>query len=431
MRNNVTVRPPQEERAVGMKVFCTDGRAMGGRIKTTAEDFIVKERPRLPPPGDGKQIIARVTATRWETNDLVESIASRLGIPAGHIGFAGMKDKQAVTTQYMSFPAPLRRVRSLDLPRVTVEVLYRARKPVYHGQLAGNHFRIIIRDVTGTGRQAQVIRQQIIDTGGFPNFFGIQRFGIVRPVTHVVGRHIVVGDFERAVLAYAANPLPNEDETCRQARQWLEDTRNFEGALERYPSRLTYERRLIAHMVRHPGDWIGALQQLPDSLLRLFVHAYQSVLFNRMVSERLRRGIQLNQAVPGDLVLPMDRGEMQQMDGIPVREDNVDKINRQIAKHRCLPSAVLMGTEVSLAAGPMGEVERTVLEREGVTAEDFVVSAMPSLTSRGLRRAILAPLTDLRMNMTGNRMHLSFSLPKGCYATCLLREFMKAPIQNY
>ncbi len=414
-----------------MEVFLTDGPGIGGRIKTTPEDFIVEEQPRLPPPGDGKQVIARVTAERWETNDLVEHIASQLGIPAGYIGFAGMKDKQAITSQYMSFPVSLPRVTRVDLPRVTVEVLYRARKPVYRGQLAGNHFHVTIRDVSGSEEQAQAIHRQILSTGGFPNFFGVQRYGILRPITHLVGRCIVAGDFERAVLTYAANPLPGEDDVCRRARQWLQETRDFAAALERYPARLNFERRMIAHLAEHPGDWAGALRQLPEGLLRLFVHAYQSWLFNRMLSERMRRGLPIDGAVSGDVVLPMDRGDMQQRTGIPVTERNLDKVNRQIARHRCLPSAVLVGTEASLAAGEMGEVERMVLEQEELSGDEFTISGMPSLSSRGLRRAILAPLTNLRMTVEDDLARLSFSLPKGCYATCLLREFMKAPIQRY
>ncbi|MBS3772721.1 MAG: tRNA pseudouridine(13) synthase TruD [Candidatus Thermoplasmatota archaeon] len=414
-----------------MEVFLTDGPGIGGRIKTTPEDFIVEEQPQLPPPGDGKQVIARVTAARWETNDLVEHIASQLGVPAGYIGFAGMKDKQAITSQYMSFPVSLPRAMRLDIPRATVEVLYRSRKPVYRGQLAGNHFKVTIRDLSGSEEQAQDIHRQIHSTGGFPNFFGVQRFGILRPITHVVGRYIVAGDLERAVMTYAANPMPGEDDVCRRARQWLQETRDFAAALERYPARLNFERRMIAHLAEHSGDWTGALRQLPEGLLRLFVHAYQSWLFNRMLSERMRRGLPIDGAVSGDVVLPMDRGDMQQRTGIPVTGRNLDKINRQIARHRCLPSAVLVGTEASLATGEMGEIERMVLEQENLSGDEFTISGMPSLSSRGLRRAILAPLTGLRMAVENDLARLSFSLPKGCYATCLLREFMKAPIQRY
>ena len=424
-------RPPPGERAVGMEVFLTDGAGIGGHIKTRPEDFVVEEQPRLPAPGDGKQVIVRVTATRWETNDLVEHIASRLGIPAGHIGFAGLKDKQAVTTQHMSFPVSIQRARALDIPRVSIEILYRARKPVYRGQLDGNHFHVVIRDIEGTKRQAQHIHREIRAVAGFPNFFGVQRFGILRPITHRVGKHVVAGDFKKAVMAYAANPMPDEDETCRMARQRLEDTGDFEDALERYPPHLTYERRLIAHMAMHPDDWTGALRELPGSLLHLFVHAYQAWLFNRMLSERIRRGIPINGAVPGDVVLPMDRGDMQQREGIPVGERNLDKINRQIARRRCLPSGLLVGTEATLASGVMGDIERTILEREDVSADDFAIPGMPSLSSRGLRRAVLAPLSGLRMEVQDDMARLMFSLPKGCYATCLLREFMKTSIQSY
>ncbi|MDD3492657.1 MAG: tRNA pseudouridine(13) synthase TruD [Candidatus Thermoplasmatota archaeon] len=427
-----TPTPSPEEQAVGMEVYATPCAGIGGRIKATPEDFVVKEISRLPTPGQGKHIIARVTARNWETNALLQTLAARLGIPSHTIGFAGMKDKRAVTTQLMSFPAPPAQVAALDVSGVYIQVLYTAPRPIYRGQLEGNRFHVVIRNPDHNGGRAEDIQDCIASTGGVPNFFGIQRFGIIRPVTHLVGKHIVAGDLERAVMTYAAHPLPGESPDDHAARSYLQSTGDFQGALHRYPPHMQFERTLIAHLARHPGDWRGALHRLPENLARMFVHAYQSFLFNRILSRRLQAGIAVNRAVEGDIVIPLEAGgEMQAPEGIPVDGRNIRKINRQISRGNCYPTAPLVGHDTRWAGGRMGDIERQVVAEEGLAEEQFVISALPRLSSAGMRRIVMSPVPRIRLTGHPDGLCLSFSLRKGCYATSVLREFMKTAIRNY
>jgi len=298
-----------EEAAIGLEVYGTDAPGIGGRLKRSPEDFLVEEVSAYPPRFDGGPFtIAKVTAQNWEMNRLVRQLSKSLGIARERIGFAGTKDKRAITSQLMSFPVPADRLMQLSLHQIAISDPYPAKRGITIGDLVGNAFTI---RVTETELHDDALSTAVADTteqlealNGFPNFFGVQRFGAVRPITHEVGKWIVKGDLEKAVMTYAANPLPNEREESREARKRLQEEGDFEQALSYYPKIMTFERTLIGHLSRNPGDHAGAISTLPSNLQMMFVHAYQSFLFNRMLSERVRRGIPLDRPVEGDVVLP-------------------------------------------------------------------------------------------------------------------------------
>src|SRR5919198_1000515 len=192
------------EQDVGIVGYATSAPGVGGTVKSAPEDFVVEEIPSAPPPSpDGPYAIATLRVRNWETNRLVREVARALRISRRRIGYAGTKDKRAVTTQLVSFEgvAP-EAVRALHLGDVEVLDAYAAGAPLELGDLRG-----------------------------FPSFFGVQRFGSVRPITHIVGRHIVRGEFDEAVNAYVANPLDGEDPESYGVRAALRDTGDVRAAL--------------------------------------------------------------------------------------------------------------------------------------------------------------------------------------------------------
>ena len=233
---------PPQEKEVGMEVFFTPYKGIGGVIKQFPEDFVVEEVPILPPPGDGNYTIAFVEAKNWETHQLIYHMARSLGISEQAIGIAGIKDKRAVTKQAMSFQCPMEKLRGLSLPRVRVGILYRSYHPISRGELIGNIFRVKIRDADIDEERIRRISEDIEKAGGFPNFFGIQRFGITRPITHLVGKYIVLGDFKKAVMTYIANPVKGEGKESYDARKYLQETMDFSEALKMYPKNLLFEK---------------------------------------------------------------------------------------------------------------------------------------------------------------------------------------------
>ena len=410
---------------IGIEVFITSSEGIGGKIKKEPEDFVVEEVSIYPPPSNGRYVIARVKARNWEANRLVEKMAYRLGISPNSIGYAGIKDKRAVTVQIMSFPASIKKVASLSLQDVEVEVLYKSSRPVYSGKLIGNRFHIVVRDVEKPENVEEVMGE-IEQMGYMPNFFGVQRFGIARPITHVVGKHLIKNEIREAVMSYVANPMEGEDEENYEARKFLQETEDFEEALKIYPKKLVFERRIIEHLSTHPGEWKEALLLLPKNLIRLFVHAYQSYLFNRIVSLRVKRGIPLNEAVVGDIVIPWEKEMViQSYEGIMVEDYNLDKINRRIRSGKCFPSAAIVGYGLMRAKGAMGEIEEEIMEAENIGEEEFIMRHFPGMEGRGMRRVIMIPLKRIIWNFDGSNLFLNFFLPRGCYATSLLREIMK------
>jgi tRNA pseudouridine13 synthase len=425
------------EKELGIEVFFTDTPGVGGKLRKDPEDFVVEEISDFPEKDEnGRYTIAKVTSINWEMNRLVRQLAKSLRISRNKIGFAGTKDKRAVTTQLMSFEAPIENVTSLYIHQVAITDAYRARKPITIGDLIGNFFKIRIRECLYHDEELAKILKETLTilerSGGFPNFFGIQRFGAIRPITHHVGKYIIKRDFERAVMTYVANPTDYESEEVREARQNLEETRDFETALRVFPKKLLFERTVISHLVKHPEDYAGAIRSLPGNLQMMFVHAYQSYLFNKILSERIRREFPLNRPTVGDIILPADAKGLPDHDHyVLVTEENIDLAEKRVAEDKAFVSGVLFGSESEFAEGEMGAIEREIIENEGITKKDFVVPELPQCSSRGSRRELLARMKNLTYFVENDEVLISFSLDRGCYATALLREIMKADVISY
>ena len=425
------------ESELGLEVFLTpDIPGIGGKLRKAPEDFQVDEISILPPESpDGRYVVARVWHRNWEANRLIRRLSTNLRISRAKVGFAGTKDGRSVATQLMSFDAPIDAVKALQIPDVQVTDAYTAKRMISIGDLKGNVFRVKVsetrHDVDGPETCAAV-RARLDAAGGFPNFFGIQRFGSIRPITHLIGKDLVRGDPEAAVMRYAANPMEDEASDANDARRALQQTRDFERAFREFPQKLTFERTLISHMKDNPGDYLGALKTLPKNLLMMFVHAYQSYLFNRILSERIRSGMSLQEPEVGDMVLPLSKMNVPDHDNpILVTEDNLEKATRNAREGKAFVSGLIYGTEAPFAEGRMGRIERKVIESESIQKMDFQIVGLREASSKGIRREVLAPYRDLQIEFGDDEAVFKFALNKGCYATTLLREFMKADISQY
>src|SRR5437879_6717632 len=217
------------ERDVGIEGYLTSTPGLGGTLKATAEDFVVEEIASPPATAiDGRYTIAALRVRNWETNRLVRELARALHISRRRIGFAGTKDKRALTTQLFSFEnVPPEAIKVRRMKDIEVLELSRSDRPLEMGDLIGNRFQIVLRDLAMAADRsipiAEETARQIRSFGGFPNFFGVQRFGSVRPITHVVGRHIVRGESKEAVDTYVANPLEGEGSESYEVRAALRD----------------------------------------------------------------------------------------------------------------------------------------------------------------------------------------------------------------
>ena len=425
------------EAGIGMHNYLCDTEGTGGHLKTLPEDFIVREisdPPRAKENGD--YTIATVTSRNWETNRLVRMMSRSMGVSRERIGFAGTKDKRAVTTQMMTFYGTPDILDKIDLKDVEITNPYRVSRGLQVGDLIGNEFEVRVKDCTmDIGEIPEVIEENIATikkTGGFPNYFGVQRFGVVRPVTHLVGERLVRGDIEGAVRTYISFTTPEEDPELQAKRKSLEGCTDWKSEMPGIPENMSFEKMMAGVLANDPEDWAGAITILPHNLQMMFVHAYQSYLFNEMLSRRMDAGLPLNMPVEGDIVIPLNA------DRIPDHENpvlttsrNIDLVARQVRAGRAFVTITLFGSDGELAEGEMGEIERKVIEEQKLHHEDFVIPQLPRCSSKGNRREIICPLKKLDSVINDDGYTLKFSLPKGNYATCLLREFMKSEMRDY
>ncbi len=428
---------PTGEEEMGILGFMTATPGIGGRLRAEAEDFVVEEESLPPPEVAGGPIAAVVFRLRnWETNRFVRQMSRRLRISSRRVRFAGVKDKRAVTTQLMTVEAPVESVAALRMPDVEILSVHPTDRHVSLGDLVANGFRITVSDLAVDEAEAmsrlEGILAEVREHGGVPNFYGPQRFGVSRPVSHLVGRELVRGDVAAASWTYLTHEGAGEDQASREARRALREDRDVREALHRFPETLGHERTMLDHLLHSPEDHEGALRRLPFNLQLMFVHAYQGLVFNRVLSERLRRGLPLDRPVEGDVVLPLDQwGNPVHDRWVQVTSRNLAKVARQVERGRALVSGVVPGTDAPIAEGEMGEIEASAMEGMGLEPGSFRIVGLTELTSPGIRRELAMTGVDPRWEVGGGRAVLSFRLGKGCYATAVMRELMKSPLMSY
>ena len=407
---------------VGHERYSTDLSGVGGKLRNSPDDFVVREVSIVPSLSKtGRHTIAKVTARNWETNALLRILAKYLGIYSERIGFAGTKDKRAVTTQLLSFPVDEEKVSNLEIKDVSIDILGKSNRKIKLGELIGNDFTIKITNTKNTKDRLPPLISALKD--GFPNYFGVQRFGSIRPITHLVGKEIVNNDFEEAVKIY----LYAESNVEEEDRSFLRSLDNWEITLENLPERWLYERDLVKHLISKDNDFKGAIRKLPLNLSRLFVHAYQGAIFNKIIEDRLDSGIPLNAPQIGDLILPEDsNGCPNSLRAIEVTDFNLEKIEKRCSEGRAWVSGLIPGVDSKTSGGVQGEIENAALSYFEVEKEDFTIPHLPELSSFGKRRALHETPKNLTTEITDNGAIVNFALNKGSYATSFLREIIKS-----
>jgi tRNA pseudouridine13 synthase len=385
----------------------------------------------MPDP-TGTYAILRVVSRDWEQHELAGAIARRLGLPPNAVQWAGTKDRRAVAERLLSYRGPLPD-RDLDLPRVEILEAYLARDGLMLGHHYGNAFDLRVDELGARPPEAvtsfRAVEAELRGLGGFPNFFGPQRFGEVRPITHEVGRWVVRGDLARAMDAYLIDlPVGGRPGKGDDARAAYAVHRDAARALREFPPDYRFELTLLDHLAKgHPPG--RAFRALSRDLRLLFVHAFQSYLFNRWLSERAKAGLPLHAPVEGDEILRLGRdGAVRSQEGIPVAADNLAECTELVARGRALVAGPLVGYETPTAPGVAGEMLDRLLVTEGVDRTMFRLPSTPEIASRGAARPILLPIPPMAIDPDGeDRVRFQFALPKGAYATVLLREFLKPP----
>lgn len=439
---------PEIEKKIGINVYATKTAGFEGVIRREPEDFVVEEIlingakasvvPVESPLRMDRYLVCVLVKRNWDTLLAVRAIAQQLRVNHERIAIAGIKDTKAVTAQHISLygirPEEISRTR---IKNARVYPVHYAEEKISAKLLFGNQFTIIIHSIplekSKVEKLVSATKDELSVLGGAPNFFGHQRFGTVRPVTHLVGKAIVEGDLEEAAFIFLAYSSECEHPAARETREKLKETKDFKEAFKGFPTRFKYERFMLKHLVSYPNDFLGAFRKLPLKLRELFVQAYQSFLFNQILSERIGQGIRLNEVHVGDYVAAFEEHGLPSENGEAATAETLSELNKAVGEGRACVAIPLIGFKQPLSSGGQGEIEQKILEEENVKPENFKSSAMHEVSATGGLRAVLTPLIEFAADkpiedtssLSKCKLRLRFALHKGSYATVPLREFMK------
>ncbi|MDE1854728.1 MAG: tRNA pseudouridine(13) synthase TruD [Candidatus Micrarchaeota archaeon] len=390
---------------------------IGGGIKHSPEDFVVKEITNegkiLQPDtrydskalgaeeaADGKHITFVLQKRDWNTVDALLAIAKKMGHGRKSTAYCGSKDKKSVSVQLASvFHTTPFDLGTIRISGISINGQWRS-NGVALGQELGNAFEVVVRGAERP-ENAEAILSEL--DGKMPNYFGAQRFG-ERGNNVAVGLAILSGDFEGAVMEYLTGSGAERNEKVREARVRLKETLDFAGALEQFPRYMRGERKVLYYLSKYPGNYANSLRLLPRGIAMMFIHAVQSQIFNEELEQRVRSGdfksatyARSNFYGFPDSESPGPEGEF--------------------------PLGMLVGYESR--DEELGSYAKAAMERMQVSKEQFAIKPMPEIAMKGAYRTLLSPVKDISLNVVGPEVRLSFSLPKGAYATVLLDELIK------
>jgi tRNA pseudouridine13 synthase len=396
---------------------------LGGVIKQREEDFLVEELPLYDPAGEGEHLYLFVEKQGLSTSAMIDVLRRHFGVRERDIGFAGMKDKAAITRQVVSVHTPGR--TDADFPMLQherVRILWTDlhTNKLRVGHLRGNRFSIRLRDVDPLRVIEAQKTMRLLAQRGVPNLYGEQRFG-ARLNNHELGRLLLRREFQ-ALLDLFLGP---DEHTHRfddgdMRRRYQEG--DHRGALEATPASLRNERAALRALAGG-ASVEEAVHAVPALQLRFWASSFQSAIFNRVVADRMAAG-DINRLHEGDVAM---RGRKQFDVTAELAAD--PETQRRLDRFEIAPAGPIWGPKTRRTRGDIHARERDLLEQTGVTLGDIADFDDQYGGVAGTRRPLRVPLVDPEIeggvDEHGSFIRVGFELPPGSFATVVIRELTK------
>ncbi|MFW9971836.1 MAG: tRNA pseudouridine(13) synthase TruD, partial [Candidatus Odinarchaeota archaeon] len=442
------------EKFVGIEAFST-GKIEGikGEYKSNFKDFIVKE---IDNTGKTLNIKEDYTITNFseelndryttfnlikinrDTFEAIRKISKVLKVPYRFFSYSGLKDKNSISVQKISIKGNyIEQLRKLKINDIFIRSIQPTRKSIKLGSHMGNNFTIVIRNILPNKNFKKNIEKIIkyLEKFGFPNYFGLQRFGNYRPNSHIVGRSLLEGDFKRVFDEFVSTTYSTESFDAKRVRTELRRTMNLEKAYEEFPKNLNYERKMISYLINNPEDYEGCIKTLPKDLIKLLISSFQSFLFNKMLSKRVAKGYSLFKPIKGDVISILDDfyGNVTLVKYLYGNSYDA-YLNKALNLNRAAIIAPIIGSDTDLNEFPlMKSLFEEIIEQKKLNRNIFQNVPLSDTEYKGSVRALTAKPSQLKFTKFMNdelnpgrwKFKLEFSLQKGTYATMLIRELIK------
>jgi len=387
---------PDLDSQIGILVYSTKFSGIGGKIRVEPEDFqvseLISDKSKKSINDENGYAVYKLKKKKIDTNHALSGIFRKKGI---RLKSLGLKDASAVTEQFVCAGNKGRAIENFSSDKYSLEHLGFVKKPLSKKDMIGNHFKLKISD-------CQNNLESFTEYDKILNFYGYQRFGSQRPVTHLIGKALLQQDFDKTIDLILSFTSPYDSEENTEIRQKLSDKANYQQYFDKVPTQMDIERIVLKEMIEH-GEPIRAIRAIPVSLRRFYVQAYQSFIFNQSLSAAFLDGENLFEAQSGDVCFDYH--------GI------LGKYVKGMDQNLALP---FVGYSYYKKTRFDFQISK-ILEQEEVTPKDFFIKEMQEVSSEGGFRQAAIHCSDY----SAHDNIVEFSLSRGSFATILLREIMK------
>ncbi|MDP6303454.1 MAG: tRNA pseudouridine(13) synthase TruD [Candidatus Nitrosopelagicus sp.] len=387
---------PQIDKEIGISVYTTKSSSISGKIKQNENDFSVKEvlseKAIDSFDNDEGHAVYLLKKSGIDTNHALADIEKRYGLVLKSLG---LKDANAKTEQYVYTYKKINSLEEYNGKKYSAQRVGFVKKPISKKDMLGNYFEIRVSDLNDA-------LPSFSGNENILNFFGYQRFGSKRPITHLVGKSIIKGDYEEAIEYLLSFSSKYDSEKNNEIRKLISERNSESEIIELLPYSMDIERNLLRQL-SNDNDSKNAIRSIPLTLRRFYIQAYQSFLFNKTLSLAYEFEEQLFAPENDDVcfdknfVLGKFENDSSQKLAIPLVGHSYYKKSR------------------------FDYYIKKVLEEELLTPKDFFIKDFQELSiDGGFRNASINYL-----NFQINENLIKFQLSRGSYATIVLREILK------
>ena len=344
------------------------------------EDFSVEELPLYEPAQTGTHTYFAIRKRNLSTMEAINRIAKELQVRTRDIGYAGLKDRNAVTTQVLSVEGiSPERVLKIEQPAIAVLWAERHTHKLRVGHLRGNRFELTLRDIPNNTLPFVKTVMDRFAAEGVPNRFGTQRFGNKND-SHLIGKALVKADAETVARYIRANDA--------------------------------IAQRIQPKLAQKPAEKV--VTAMPHRFRKLFLSAYQADLFNRVLEKRMPY---LDRLLAGDIAVKHSNGAPFLVENPTVEQPRADAFEIS-------PSGPIFGYKMRMPADDVRALEVSVLADDGVRLERF--RKVAGIRLPGTRRPLRMPIQLHKVSVveSGIGVGLCFTLPAGGYATVVVEKLL-------
>lgn len=388
---------PSLDSQIGITVYSTEFNGIGGKIRVEPEDFQVSEIiSQIAQNSINDQegyAIYKLKKKNIDTNHALSDVFRKKGI---RLKSLGLKDASAITEQFVCSRNKGRRaIENFSTDRYSLKKIGFVKKSLSKKDMISNHFKIKISGCSDN-------LHSFTEYDKILNFYGYQRFGSKRPVTHLIGKAILQRDFKKAVDLILSFTSSYDLKVNTEIREKLSDKENYAKYFDQVPHQMDIERIVLKEMIEH-DDPLRAIRAIPISLRRFYIQAYQSFLFNQSLSSAFSDGENLFESQQSDICFDLH--------GI------IGKYVKGLDQRLALP---FVGYSYYKKTRFDYQISK-ILEQEEITPKDFFIKEMQEVSNEGGFRQTVMHCSDYSLHNTT----IEFSLSRGSFATILLREVMK------